>query len=84
MRVFIVLLALAYWGLASLAQSHLANGGSYNPPLTTSAFEQEGQVEAASQPACAETQTNDLLIAASFNASTAEERPAAADTLCEE
>jgi hypothetical protein len=32
MRVFIVLLALAYWGLASLAQSHLANGGSYNPP----------------------------------------------------
>lgn len=72
MRLFIILLALAYWGLASLAQSYLAHGGS-NAPVTPDAADREISEPVIAETACTGQEPNELLVTASFSAGAAEE-----------
>ena len=66
MRVLIVIMALAYWGVASFAQSYLRSGPAEADvePVVLS-FQQELPDPASTDP-CSEHGANDLLIAASY------------------
>lgn len=70
MRVLLVILALAYWGLALLAQSYLMQGFD-NPVSTSAEFSFEESAPDAELAACEEAGENDLLVAASYSSNTA-------------
>lgn len=77
MRVLIVILALAYWGVSSLASSFLAGSGGYADAASPPIAEQDLAVQAATE--CLSENGNDLLVAASFSGGPAGDAAARCD-----